>query len=61
MKNLGVEQDEINELKKQVKAPAKEAAPVTAGGGSNTPAPPLPSPEVSAVEAKIQQLTEASA
>ncbi|XP_078178328.1 plant/protein [Carex rostrata] len=51
-------QDEINELKKQVKAPAKEAAPVTAGGGSNTPAPLPPSPELSAVEAKIQQLTE---
>ncbi|KAJ4770622.1 Stromelysin-1 [Rhynchospora pubera] len=52
-------QDEINELKKQVKAPAVEAAPVTAGGGSETAAPPPPpSPEVSAVEAKIQQLTE---
>lgn len=57
-----MEQDEINELKKQVKAPASEAAPVTAGGSSGTAAPPPPpSPEVSAVEAKIQQLTEASA
>jgi hypothetical protein len=43
-----------------VKAP--QAAPVTAGSSSSTAAPPPPpSPEAAAVEAKIQQLTEASA
>ncbi|PKA60713.1 hypothetical protein AXF42_Ash006347 [Apostasia shenzhenica] len=46
-------QDEINELKKQVKSPT--AVATVAGSQETSPAPPqAPSP----VEAKIQQLTE---
>ncbi|XP_073109459.1 uncharacterized protein [Elaeis guineensis] len=53
-------QDEINELKKQVKAPAQAAAAVAAGadGAREAPLPPPPPAAVSPVEAKIQQLTE---
>ncbi|XP_026662831.1 uncharacterized protein LOC103713288 isoform X2 [Phoenix dactylifera] len=50
-------QDEINELKKQVKAPAQPAAAVAAGADGTREAPP-PTAAISPVEAKIQQLTE---
>ncbi|WOK98194.1 hypothetical protein Cni_G06904 [Canna indica] len=48
-------QDEINELKKQVAAPA---APTPVAAGANSGSPPPPPPPPSPVEAKIQQLTE---
>lgn len=51
-------QDEINELKKQVKAPAQATAAVAAGADGAREAPPPPPAAVSLVDAKIQQLTE---
>ncbi|XP_072999700.1 uncharacterized protein [Typha latifolia] len=48
-------QEEINEFKKQVKAPAQAAV---AAGAASEAAPPPPPATVSPIEAKIQQLTE---
>ncbi|KAJ3693967.1 hypothetical protein LUZ60_009447 [Juncus effusus] len=52
-------QDEINELKKEVKAPAVTPEAVTAGAGADMAASPPPPPaKASPAEGKIQQLTE---
>lgn len=51
-------QDEINELKKQVKPPVPATVAAGADGLQEAPPPPPPPSTPSPVEQKIQQLTE---